>query len=180
MKTPSYTNICSYPNNTLKSVKAVLFLSCLLLGMEAAHSQDVQFSDNALFIPQNSYSVNPLENRYQGKTQYFVNATGLSNQQLEQAAQNISSENMSMEHRALNHQWLDNHSRGKRIQEGGAAISAILKKGFSTYWNSIRASKFKTSKLMPDGDGSAEFAGGYDYKVNLSSNKLKLAINYEF
>ncbi len=56
--------------------------------------------------------------------------------------------------------------------------------GFKTYWNSIKHSKFRSNKLIPDGGGEGKVAvasgGEVDYKLRLSGNKLKIHVNYEF
>jgi hypothetical protein len=134
---------------------------------------------NALTHDMNYY--NPLRHNDGriGSKNIYPN-TALSNSELNRVAEDIRSENMTTEQRALNHQWLQHGYSDHGIRLGSKVISKLFKMGFRTYWDGVRNKHYKYSTAVPDGSGNGKVTQDVDYKLRLSDNRVKIAINYDF
>lgn len=108
------------------------------------------------------------------------NLTALSNDDLNLLADNSRHQQMSASQRALNQQWLMQNSEGSGVSFGGKALQKIIQQGVKTYWDSIRLTKFKGNKIIPDSNGKGNFNSEMEYKLRLKDDEVKLALEYSF
>ncbi len=142
-------------------------------------------SHNDLFVPDNLDYYNPLKHNqgHQQKKQrrYNTHSTGLTNAQLEAAAEDIRSSDMSSQQRALNYQWLQSYDQDQdNISTGGRVLQKLVKMGFRTYWDGVRNKHYSDAKVLPDSNGSGKITEEVDYKLRMSDDKVKLTFEYEF
>ncbi|MGH1373369.1 MAG: hypothetical protein ACRBBW_15120 [Cellvibrionaceae bacterium] len=163
-----------------------LSAACALLISSSVHSADGIQADqhNDLFVPDKLSYYNPLKhNKQQVKgdaKRYATSSVALSNLQLEDAANQIRTNEMSSQQRALNHQWLEQHHHGDNPDVGSKVLSKLVKMGFRTYWDGVRNKHYSSAKAVPDGNGTGKVSEDVDYKIRLSGNKVKLSFEYEF
>lgn len=138
--------------------------------------------NNALFVPENLNYYNPLKhNKGNAKEKHYsTGSVGLSNAQLEQAAEDIRSSEMSTQHRALNHQWLQQEHEGDEPTMGGKVLSELVKMGFRTYWDGVRNKHYSDAKMVPDSSGDGKVSEDVEYKLRLSDDTVKVTFEYEF
>lgn len=79
----------------------------------------------------------------------------------------------------LNYQWLYDQQTGDTV-EGRKVLTSMLSSGFRLYWNELRTRRFQSQHYIPDGDGHGELNDYWDYRIRLSSNRLRLVISHEF
>lgn len=102
----------------------------------------------------------------------------LTNLQLTHRAETIKNTNVSSTHRMLNYQWLSSHQRGK-AKLNGKAWSELGKRIYDEYLDDKREAYFGDKAYIPDGNGNARFSD-IDYKVRVSSSKVKVGLTYRF
>ena len=81
-------------------------------------------------------------------------------------------------HLQFNTLWLQEGQQHYDYDEGGAAIGKLFRMGVKTWYRSYRSAN-RESKL-PDENGSGAVSNDVDYRVRLSSDKVKFQLNYEF
>lgn len=127
------------------------------------------------------HTYNPLKkgnnvNHYKGGS----NLTALTNEDLNLLADNSRHQQMSASQRALNQQWLHQNSEQSDVSLGSRALQKIIQQGVKTYWDSIRLTKFKGNKIIPDSNGKGNFSSEMEYKLRLKDDEVKLALEYSF
>ncbi len=170
------------PNHAKLSVSVFnLSAACVLLMSSSVHSAEGIQADQHydLFVPDKMSYYNPLKHNKREPKHYATSSIALSNLQLEDAANQIRTNEMSSEQRALNHQWLEQHHHGDTPDVGSKVLSKLMKMGLKTYWDGVR-NTHSSAKAIPDGNGSGKVSEDVDYKIRLSGNKVKLSFEYEF
>lgn len=163
---------------TLSSTLGALLLSLISPSLAADENTAINY-DPLLFSDFRTY--NPLKkgnnvNHYKGGS----NLTALSNEDLNLLADNSRHQQMSASQRALNQQWLAQNSEGSDVSLGSRALQKIIQQGVKTYWDSIRLTKFKGNKIIPDSNGKGNFNSEMEYKLRLKDDEVKLALEYSF
>lgn len=171
------------PQTSLNSILfAVTFCLATSAIMLANKAQAETVNSEPLIHDMNYY--NPLKHNQAKKYHRYHNQAyageALDNQSLERVAQDIRNHNMSTEQRALNHRWLQYGSEDDDVKVGSKVISSLFKMGFRTYWDGVRNKHYSSNTKVPDGSGNGKVTEDVDYKVRLSSNKLKLSMSYDF
>lgn len=159
-----------------------LSAACALLISSSVHASEGIQADqhNDLFVPDELSYYNPLKHNKRPTKRYITSSVALSNLQLENAANQIRTNEMSSQQRALNHQWLEQHHHGDNPDVGSKVLSKLVKMGLKTYWDGVRNKHYSAAQVIPDGDGSGKVSEEVDYKIRLSGNKVKLSFEYEF
>jgi len=175
------SDIASRPKS-LRIGAFTLALACPLLMSTALNAAEGIQADqhNDLFVPDKLSYYNPLKHNDTQKKRYATSKVALSNDQLEDAANHIRTNDMSSEQRALNHQWLEQHHHGDDPYIGSKVFSKLMKMGFRTYWDGVRNKHYSSASAIPDGNGTGKVSKDVDYKIRLSGNKVKLSFEYEF
>lgn len=180
MKYPHAYTVLTYACSTLLALIAapIAFAVDSTSNTVAAAESNLNY-DPLHFSDFSTY--NPLKKdnavtHYKGGT----NTQALSNEDLNQLADNSRSGEMSASQRALNQQWLAQHGNEGQVNLGGHALQKILQIGFKTYWDSLRQTKFKAYKMIPDSEGQGNFGSATQYQLRLSDDKIKLAVEYNF
>lgn len=146
-------------------------LLAALTSISAAQADD-------LFIPALPAYYNPLKPEI--KTSRQIGSAALSNEALQQSADDIRSSNMSMEQRALNHQWLDYENYEEDTRHGGKVLSTLFKMGFKTYWKGVRQERFSNSNLVPSEEGAGHFNSDVDYNLRISGDEMNFTVEMDF
>lgn len=167
---------------SLKFVPASLFIATLICAFPSQADQVEADANNDLFVPENLNYYNPLKHSkgHGEKKRYSSRSTGLSNNELEQAAEDIRNNEMSAQHRALNHQWLQQENGEDEPTVGGKVFSELVKMGFRTYWDGVRDKHYSNTKIIPNSNGDGKVSEEVEYKLRLSDDKVKLTFEYEF
>lgn len=173
-----YSQACNSRARMLSSTLGALMLSLISPSLAADENTTVNY-DPLLFSDFHTY--NPLKkgnnvNHYKGG----ANLTALSNEDLNLLADNSRHQQMSASQRALNQQWLAQNSEGSNVSLGSRALQKIIQQGVKTYWDSIRLTKFKGNKIIPDSNGRGNFNSEMEYKLRLKDDEVKLAFEYSF
>lgn len=170
-----------FRNNTLMdgslwSATAALLLACLQVGSASA----VQLEDSSTFVPDRLNYFNPLKRDAYQDSHDETSSVTYTNYQLENAAEQIRTNNMSAQQRALNHQWLEQKHYNDDLYVGSKVFSKLMKMGLRTYWDGLRSKHYSTAKALPNGDGTGSVTEDVEYNVRVSGDKIKLSLEYEF
>lgn len=176
------TAIEAYVAGPVAVARSVVMTATLALASMGAMADVEADQNNDLFVPDKLSYYNPLKhNKYEDKnSRYETKSVALSNTDLENAAQQIRTNNMSAQQRALNHQWLEQQHNNDDPYMGSKVLSKLMQMGFRTYWDGVRNKHYASLKAVPDGSGSGKVSEEVDYKLRLSGNKVKLSFEYEF
>lgn len=172
-------------NSLFRYTRGQLYCTLLaLMGIPALAADSGTQTSDVKYDPlqfSDFHTYNPLQKTNNLKIHKGgTNISALSNEQLIQLADNSRHGEMSASQRALNHQWLEQHGEGADISLGGHALQKILQQGFKTYWDALRNTTFKGNTIIPDSEGQGSFNSETEYKLRLSDDKIKLAIEYSF
>lgn len=172
----------NHRNRGQRTGAVTLALACsVVVASSFSYAESVQADkNNDLFVPDKLSYYNPLKHNQQESKRYATSSIALSNTQLENAANQIRTNDMSSEQRALNHQWLEQHHHGDDPYIGSKVLSKLMKMGLRTYWDGVRNKHYSSASAVPDGNGSGKVTEEVDYKIRLSGNKVKLSFEYEF
>lgn len=173
-----YSQACNSRASMLSNALGALLLSLISPSLAAEENTAINY-DPLLFSDFHTY--NPLKkgnnvNHYKGGS----NLTALTNEDLNLLADNSRHQQMSASQRALNQQWLAQNSEGSDVSLGSRALQKIIQQGVKTYWDSIRLTKFKGNKIIPDSNGKGNFNSEMEYKLRLKDDEVKLALEYSF
>ena len=117
----------------------------------------------------NSKEASPIPKRNYNMPRFF-NADELSLQT-----------QMAMEddpHLQFNYLWMRQNQDHYRYSDGGAAIGRLFRMGVKTWYKSYRDSNKNSS--LPNENGGGSISRDVDYRLRLSSDKVKVAFEYEF
>lgn len=114
----------------------------------------------------------------QGEQRHF-STFGMDNDDLAYAADNFADHSLNTTQRLLNHQWLYYGHHNIEGEKGSGALRELLQSSVKNYWRSLRATRFKDSQVLPDGDGAGKL-NEFDYHMRLKSDALKLSVSYAF
>ncbi len=103
----------------------------------------------------------------------------LSNDALDERADQMRNNSLSAHQRAMNFQWLSEHSGQESAIHGKRAVSRLIQRSFKSYWNRKRDEHFGENTLVPDSDGRGNIRG-FDYDLHVSDDELEVGIVYEF
>lgn len=81
-------------------------------------------------------------------------------------------------HLEFNYLWMRQNQDNYRYSDGSAAIGKLLRMRMKTWYKSYRASNKNIG--LPNENGGGSIGYDVDYRVRLSSNRIKLALEYEF
>jgi hypothetical protein len=81
-------------------------------------------------------------------------------------------------HLLFNTLWLQESQQYYDYDEGGAAVGKLFRIGLKTWYRSYRSANRQSN--LPDENGSGAVSNDIDYRVRLSSDRVKLQFNYEF
>lgn len=83
----------------------------------------------------------------------------------------------------FNQLWLNEYQADYEYRDGGSAVAELLREGFKSLYREYRQSDRAPTQLLPDENGRGGF-GGYstelNYNIRLSSDELKLGLEYSF
>lgn len=81
-------------------------------------------------------------------------------------------------HLEFNYLWMRQNQDHYRYSDGGAAIGRLFRMGVKTWYKNYRNSNKNVG--LPNENGGGSINTNIDYRLRLSSDRVKLALEYEF
>lgn len=81
-------------------------------------------------------------------------------------------------HLEFNYLWMRQSQDHYRYSDGGAALGRLFRMGVKTWYKNYRDSNRNVN--LPNENGGGAISHDIDYRLRLSSDRVKLALEYEF
>ena len=81
-------------------------------------------------------------------------------------------------HLEFNYLWMRQSQNHYRYSDGGAAVGRLFRMGMKTWYKNYRNNNKNVD--LPNENGGGSFGSDIDYRLRVSSNRVKLALEYEF